>query len=278
MARADHELSLSLPQEPAFLHADPVRLGQVFTSVLSNAARHTPRGGRIDVMAERVGTGVRVSVQDNGIGILPDKLRQIFESSDRQDDLLKTDYKAFRSGLTLVKSVVEMHGGTVMARSDGLGRGSMFIVWLPIEIEADASAPSSEPRESDAGSLRVLLVDDNRELTLSMTRFIRTLGHEVFVAFDGARALQLASEVRPQVALMDIGLPDLNGYEVARLIRMKPWGATMTIVAITGQGKERQRSYEAGFDLHLTKPVDPGALEAFLSTCVRPRSAIIDPV
>ena len=274
MERADHELSLALPQEPVFLHADPARLGQVFTSVLSNAARYTPRGGRINVMAERVGAGVRVSVQDNGIGILPDKLRQIFESSNRDDASVETDQTGCRSGLPLVKALVELHGGTVMARSDGLGKGSVFTVWLPSVVGADASTPASVPRGSDVGGLRVLLVDDNRELSQAMTRFIRTLGYEVFVAFDGARAVQLASEVRPQVALMDLGLPDRTGYEVAREIRMQPWGTMMTLVAITGQVKERQRSYEAGFDLHLTKPVDPGVLEAFLATCLsHPRTA-----
>ena len=244
----------------------------MLTNLLSNAVKYTPRGGHIELAAERDGAGVRVSVRDNGLGIPPDKLDTIFEMFGQLDRSLETGYKGLGIGLALVKALVDMHGGTIEARSEGLGKGSVFSVWLPTRSRDDGArwrpAPASSQRRN-AANCRVLLVDDNRDVARSMARFIRLLGHDIRVAFDGPEAVQIAGEFRPDVVLMDIGLPKQNGYEVAREMRSKPWGEKMTLVAVTGWGREsdRRRSHEAGFDRHLTKPMEPDVLEAFLNSC-----------
>ena len=268
---ADHDLSVRLPEERIYLDADPQRLGQVLTNLLTNAVKYTPRGGHIELSAERDGDGVRVSVRDHGFGIPPDRLETIFEMSGRVDRSIETGSRGLGIGLTLVKALVDMHGGTIEARSEGLGKGSVFSVWLPLAVETTAAdAPSAATSSGGrAVTCRVLLVDDNRDVARSVARFIRLLGHDIRVAFDGPEAVQIAGEFRPDVVLLDIGLPKQNGYEVAREMRSKPWGDKMTLVAVTGWGREsdRRRSHEAGFDRHLTKPMEPDALEAFLNTC-----------
>jgi PAS domain S-box-containing protein len=277
---AGHELSVTLPEEQIFLDADPVRLGQVLTNLLSNAVKYTPRGGHIDLTATRDGTGVRVSVRDSGLGIPPDKLDTIFEMFGQIDRSLETGYKGLGIGLSLVKALVHMHGGRIEARSEGPGKGSVFSVWLPIAPQVEAAPPANAPTETapharSAVCRRVLLVDDNRDVARSMARWIRLLGHEIRVAFDGSEAVQAASEFKPDVVLMDIGLPKLNGYNAAREMRSKPWGEKMTLVAVTGWGRksDHRRSYESGFDWHLTKPVEPAVLEALLNRCIVSRTA-----
>ena len=190
--------------------------------------------------------------------------------------LLETGYKGLGIGLTLVKSLVHMHGGTIEAHSDGVGKGSVFSVWLPIAVKTESSRPASgthaaTPSVRAAANCRVPLVDDNRDLTRSMVRLIRLFGHDVRVAFDGPEAVEIGAEFKPDVVLMDIGLPKLNGYEAAREMRSTPWGERMTLVAVTGWGREIdvRRSHESSFYRHLTKPVEPDVLEALLSNCSR---------
>jgi PAS domain S-box-containing protein len=270
---ADHKLSVELPDEPIFLDADPVRLGQVLTNLLSNAAKYTPRGGDIELTAERDGTGVRVSVRDSGIGIPAEKLDTIFEMFTQLDRSLETGYKGLGIGLALVKALVRMHGGTVEVSSEGLGKGSLFRVRLPTTVAATgASVPANVPADASpmpgGANCRVLLVDDNRDGARSLARLIRLLGHDIRLAFDGLEAIQVAADFKPDLVLLDIGLPKLNGYDVAREMRSRPWGKKMTLVAVTGWGREmdRRQSHEAGFDRHLTKPVEPGVLEALLDS------------
>jgi PAS domain S-box-containing protein len=274
--QAGHELSVRLPEEHTFLEADPLRLGQVLSNLLSNAVKYTPRGGQIELVAERDGAGVRISVRDSGLGIPPNKLDAIFEMFAQLDRSLETGYKGLGIGLSLVKTLVQMHGGTIEAHSDGLGKGSVFSVWLPVTLETARSWSASMSHEvapgvRDTASCRVLLVDDNRDLVRSMARLIRILGHDIRVAFDGPEAIHIGSEFKPDVVLMDIGLPKLNGYEAARAIRSTPWGEKMTLVAVTGWGREidMRRSHESGFDRHLTKPVEPDVLEALLNSSSR---------
>jgi PAS domain S-box-containing protein len=263
--QADHTISVTLPDEHIFLEADPLRLGQVLTNLLSNAVKYTPRGGHIELAAERAGAGVRISVRDNGLGIPSNMLGTIFEMFSQLDRSLETGYKGLGVGLSLVKSLVHMHGGTIEAQSEGLGKG-----------RTQPSQPAPLPPEAarrvhDTVDCRVLLVEDNRDVARSMVRLIRLLGHDIRVAFDGREALQIGGEFKPDVVLMDIGLPKLNGYEAAREIRSTPWGEKVALVAVTGWGREidMRRSHESGFDRHLTKPVDPDVLEALLSSCSR---------
>ena len=192
--QAGHTLSVTLPQEHVFLEADPLRLAQVLTNLLSNAVKYTPRGGHIELAAERDGSGVRVSVRDNGLGIPSNMLGTIFEMFSQLDRSLETGYKGLGIGLSLVKSLVHMHGGVIEAHSEGLGKGSVFSVWLPITFETELSQPAPLPHEAarsvhDTVNRRVLLVEDNRDVARSMVRLIRLLGHDIRVAFDGREAI-----------------------------------------------------------------------------------------
>ncbi len=272
---AGHVLSVTLPDRPIVLEADPVRIVQILTNLLSNAVKYTPRGGRIHLVAERDGSEVRLSVKDSGLGIPSDKLSTIFEMFGQLDRSLETGYKGLGIGLALVKALVSTHGGRITVASDGLGKGSEFSVWLPIAAPAEAVQPSAT-REGEldrrpVASCRVLLVDDNRDVAISISRFVRQLGHEVRIAFDGAEAVQIADDFRPDLVLMDIGMPKLNGYDVARTLRAKPWGMQVTLVAMTGWGREhdKRRSFESGFDHHMVKPVEPLALEAVIDSSAR---------
>lgn len=259
---AGHTLDVNIRQDPIVLFADPVRLAQILTNLLSNAAKYTPNGGRIVLTAERQAGGVALTVRDNGCGIPVDKLQAVFETFGQIDRSLETGYRGLGVGLGLVKSLVEMHGGIIEARSDGVGQGSEFRVWLPTTTEADIgrSATHGDAVPAPAPALirqRVLLVDDNRDAAHSLATLVELLGHEVRVAYDGAEALEVAAEFRPQVVLLDIGLPKMNGYDVARRIREQAWGEGVVLAAVTGWGQDhdREQAREAGFDRHLTKPV-----------------------
>ena len=273
LAQSEHTLSVIVPAEPVLLDADPLRLSQVLSGLLNNAAKYTPRGGHIELAAARDGVGVRVSVRDNGLGIPPEKLEAIFQMFGRLDRSLETGYIGLGIGLTLVKALVEMHGGRIDVRSEGPGKGSEFSVWLPaanpaVDVVAVPEAPEAGRGTPTHGkSWRVLLVDDNRDVARSLARLVRSLGHDIRVAFDGQEALQVAHLFQPHVVLMDIGLPKLNGYDAAREMRSNPWAEDVTLVALTGWGgdMDRQRAHEAGFDRHLTKPVEPDVLEALLN-------------
>ncbi len=269
--QSDHRLEVVLPGEPVWLHADPLRLVQVLSNLLSNAAKYTPEGGHIELAAELQDDGVVVAVTDDGIGIEPEHRDLIFEMFAQIDRSMETGFKGLGIGLTLVKSLVDLHGGRVEVDSAGAGKGSCFRVWLPLahgEVADPAPSLESDPAAGDTPRHRVLVVEDNRDAALTLTQLLRVLGHEVHVAFDGAEALQVAAAVRPHLVLLDIGLPRMNGYEVASRLRGTPGFERVVLAAITGWGQasDRAQALAAGFDHHLTKPPEPEALQALLAS------------
>jgi PAS domain S-box-containing protein len=259
----NHELTVTLPPQPVRLDADPARLAQVIGNLLSNACKFTDRGGHVWLTVEQNGEQVVVRVRDNGIGIAAAQFPRVFEMFAQVDTSLERSRDGLGIGLTLVKTLTEMHGGTVEVHSDGLGLGSEFAVSLPIvvekpELQARESVSNSEP----AVRRRILIVDDNQDGAESLALLVQLGGHETLKAHDGVEAIEAAERFRPDVVLLDIGLPRLNGYEVCRRIREEPWGKDVVLVALTGWGQEedRQRSREAGFDTHMVKPVDHDVL------------------
>ncbi len=263
-----HELELALPDEPVIVSADRMRLAQVFSNLLNNAAKYTPQGGRISVAVERMGTDAVIRVADNGAGLPVDALERIFEMFTQLEE--PPDRQGGMGvGLSLVRNLVEMHGGTVEAWSDGPGRGSEFRIRLavvsPAGIGADGDGADGAPVR--APRYRILVVDDNHDAAESLGMMLELMGHETRVAFDGRQATEVAAVFRPQVGLVDIGLPGLDGYEVCRWIREQSWGAATALIAVTGWGHEddRRRSREAGFNFHLVKPLDPAGLERLLA-------------
>jgi PAS domain S-box-containing protein len=265
----EHDLTVTLPPKPIFLSADPTRLAQVVGNLLNNACKFTDKGGRIWLTVEREGRQAMIRVRDSGIGIAADQLPRIFDMFMQVDNTLERSVSGLGIGLTLVKSLVEMHGGTVEVHSAGVGQGSEFVVRLPIMTEP-AKVPPPEPTGSEptpAKARRILVVDDNRDSAESLAMLLRLTGNETHTAYDGLEAVEAAARVKPDVALLDIGLPKLNGYEACRHIRELPWGKTIVLVALTGWGQEddRRRSKEAGFDAHLVKPVDLDALMKLLA-------------
>jgi two-component system CheB/CheR fusion protein len=264
-----HQLSVELPPEPVWLEADPTRLAQVLANLLNNAAKYTEKGGHIWLTAAREPGAVVVRVRDDGIGIPAGMLPRIFEMFLQVDGRSQSSQGGLGIGLTLVKSLVEMHGGAVEARSEGPGRGSEFAVRLPVPAEPARQAPQPGTTEEVPCPSRfgILVVDDNRDSAESMALILRFLGHDVRTAHDGQAAVEAAAEYRPDVVLLDIGLPKMNGYDAARRIREQPGGARPVLVAMTGWGQEedRLRAKEAGFDHHLVKPVEPRALQDLLA-------------
>jgi CheY-like chemotaxis protein len=277
---AGHALSARLPAEPILLDADPARLVQVLTNLLNNAVKYSPRGGQIEISVERENGELRINVKDSGIGIPAEKLESVFEMFGQLDRSLESGYKGLGIGLALSRTLVAKHGGRIKAHSEGLGRGSEFSVWLPFSAAAESVRVLGQTADhpAAAGGCRVLMVDDNRDVATAMSRLMRILGHDVRVAYNGAQALELADSFRPDVVLLDIAMPQMNGYEVARALRSHPQGRNMILVAVTGWGREhdQRRSAEAGFDRHMTKPVDPIALETFLDSITRRRAPAED--
>ncbi len=256
---AGHELRVSLPPHPVFLDADLTRLSQVLSNLLTNSAKYTERGGTIILSAESNGGAAVVSVRDNGIGIPARALPTIFDMFSQVDRPIERSTGGLGIGLALVKGLVEMHGGTVEARSEGEGRGSMFTVTLPTVADEEPVADAPGDGQATAGRVRrVLVVDDNHDGAESMADMLRLLGHQVHTAHDGLEAVEQAERFRPEVILMDIGMPVLNGLEATQRIRERPWGRGVAIIALTGWGQDgdRERSREAGCDGHLVKPVD----------------------
>jgi signal transduction histidine kinase/ActR/RegA family two-component response regulator len=273
---AGHELTISLPEEPVRLDADLTRLAQVFGNLLSNSAKYTEPGGRIGLVATRDGGTVTVQVRDTGIGIPAEFLPNLFDIFSQVDRSIERSTGGLGIGLALVKGMVEMHGGTVEAASDGNGKGSTFTVRLPA-LEADAEARETPPGQATrlvGSKRRVLVVDDNWDSATSMAMMLELLGYEVHTAHDGVEAVDAAGQFRPQVVLMDVGMPRLNGLDATRRIREQPWGEGMVIIALTGWGQEvdRARSKEAGCDGHLVKPVNLPDLERLLNE-LTPRPA-----
>lgn len=269
-----HQLVLSLPGEQLSLHADRTRLTQAFMNLMNNAAKYMDRGGRIEVKARQVGNDMVVTVKDSGIGIPADRLQSVFELFSQVETALSRSRGGLGIGLSLTQRLVEMHGGTVLARSDGPGLGSEFEVRLP--LAAPPSTAPSDPVARDpgadsftaAGELRILIADDNQDACATLASLLELMGHTVRQANDGQAAVEAAADFDPQVVLLDIGMPKLNGYEACAQIRAQAGGAARTIVACTGWGQadDRRRSDEAGFDQHLVKPVDPAVLFDLLDT------------
>ncbi|HEY7566690.1 MAG TPA: ATP-binding protein, partial [Gemmatimonadaceae bacterium] len=286
---SEQRVTVTMPEEPVHLFADPVRLTQVFSNLLNNACKYTPKGGSISVTARMQDEWVLVRVRDTGIGIPPDKLSHVFGAFARVHSTLNDEQpRGLGIGLALVRRVVDLHGGSVVAESEGEGKGSEFIVRLPVRVTARkgevattpvADAPATPagfggPADRDVKRVptppsrpaklprRVLVVDDNVDAAEALDTLLTLGGMETRVAHDGIEALYTAAEFRPDAMIVDIGMPRLDGHEVAQRMRAAPWAAGIRLVALSGwaQESDRQKSREAGFDVHLAKPVTFGTL------------------
>jgi PAS domain S-box-containing protein len=266
--RKTHALGLDLPRETLRLEADPVRLTQILSNLLTNAAKYTDPGGQVQLRAWREGDMVAFSVKDNGIGIAPEMMPRLFELFSQATPALHRSEGGLGIGLSLVRAFVEKHGGRVEGKSDGPGKGSEFLVRLPV-----GKAPGAKGERRSAATatttgkrMRVLVADDNVDSTQTCSMLLEMWGHEVRVANSGREALDIAGSFQPDVVLLDIGMPDMSGYEVAGAMRSSPWGRKATLIAVTGWGQEddKQRASAAGFDHHLTKPVDADEVQALL--------------
>jgi PAS domain S-box-containing protein len=264
-----HDLILDVADEPIYVNGDETRLAQVFANLLNNAAKFTERGGHIRLTVTRQGGDAVVSVEDDGVGIPAHLLPQVFDMFMQVDRSLEKSHGGLGIGLNIVKRLVVMHGGSVEAHSGGHGTGSRFIVRLPVVLTLASDEPGDEADElaQPAARRRILVVDDNRDAALSLAMLLRIMGNDTQTAHDGLEAVAVAAAYRPDVVLLDIGMPKVNGYEVARRIRQEPWGKTIVLVAVTGwgQAEDRRRSHEAGFNLHIVKPIEPEALEKLLA-------------
>jgi PAS domain S-box-containing protein len=271
-----HEFLMSLPDEPIWLQADPARLEQVVVNLLNNAAKYTDEGGQIWLTAQQEGSEVVLRVGDTGVGIAPNLLPRIFDLFTQAERTLDRSQGGLGIGLSLVQKLVELHGGTVAARSAGLGQGSEFIVRLPALSPArEPIAPIATAKQTGPTS-RVLVVDDNMDSADMLVLTLQMFGHEVQAAYSSQTALATAIEYQPEVVLLDIGLPDMDGYEVARRLRQQPQTKDVWLIAMTGYGQDsdRQRTQAAGFDHHLVKPANPQKLQDLLATLAKqPRSA-----
>jgi CheY-like chemotaxis protein len=276
-----HNLTLRLVQHALYVDGDPVRLAQVVSNLLTNAAKYTPEGGHIELAVEPSTSGgkypgAHIRVKDDGCGISQDVLARLFEPSTHEERLNSGSHGGLGIGLIVVRGLVEMHGGVVEARSDGPMRGSEFLVRLPL-VAPELTLKVEPTRDPGAGAmpdaavtaLRILVVDDNQDSASSMTLLLEMSGHEVSVANSGHAALELAAERKPDAILLDIGMPGMNGYEVARRLRQQAAFADTLLVAITGYGRasDVEQTGAAGFDHHLVKPIDYDKLQALLAAC-----------
>lgn len=263
----NHEVETKLPAEPIWLQADPVRLAQIFSNLLNNAAKFTKGRGRIRLAVERQGKNVTIAVTDNGMGIPAEMMPLIFEIFAQGERAGHSHGGGLGIGLSLVKGIVELHGGSIEARSAGVGTGSEFLVNLPLTDTPPEAAEKPEALPAPSVRRRLLVADDLKDSADSMAALLQAMGHEVVTAYGGQEALSAAERHRPEIVLLDIGMPRMSGHEVCRRIRAEAWGGEMLMVAVTGWGQEsdRQLTREAGFDHHLVKPVDLGALAKILA-------------
>ena len=275
--KAGHLLDVHLPEEPLRVRGDRTRLVQVLCNLLSNAAKYTAPGGRIELAAAQEGADIVISVSDNGVGIPQAMLSKVFEMFTQVENTLEHSQGGLGIGLTLVKRLVELHGGTVEARSDGVGHGARFLVRLPADDGSAAPAPESAAHAPVVQERRhrIMVADDNRDAADTLASMLKLFGHEVCIAYDGQEAVELAASFQPDLALLDIGMPRLNGYDAARTIRSQPKGREVLLVALTGWGQpeDKRRSQSAGFDEHLVKPVDPAVLGRLLAAARPPAAA-----
>jgi PAS domain S-box-containing protein len=265
-----HGLEIKLPQQPVWVRGDLLRLTQVFVNLLNNAAKYTPDGGHVEIEIVAGDAGARIRVRDNGIGIAAELLPRIFDLfTQGQRPLDRTD-GGLGVGLALVHRIVSLHGGTVKASSAGIGRGSEFVVTLPefseeapMHVETRSESTEQQPRRR-----RLMVVDDNRDAAESMSMLLELWGHEVICAYDGRTALETAAKYHPDAVFLDIGLPGMDGYEIAERLRELPESAHAVLIAITGYGQDedRRRSRDAGIDHHLVKPVAPETLHNLLDS------------
>jgi signal transduction histidine kinase/ActR/RegA family two-component response regulator len=276
---AKHSLETILPDEPVILYADPLRLGQVISNLLNNAAKYTDAGGQIVLAVHIVNSRVEIRVRDNGVGIPRDMLSHVFEMFAQVDRTLRRSQGGLGIGLTLARTLIQLHGGTIEARSEGVGRGSEFVVSLPLAKSKTEDAPLKHARppghsgpeiggaKQAAASRRILVVDDNRDAAQSLGLLLQSLGNDVRIAHSGVDAIITARAYHPAVVLLDIGMPGMDGYEAARKLREDPHLGGIILIALTGWGQDedRQRSREAGFNHHLVKPIDIEVLEKILS-------------
>ncbi len=263
-----HRLTVSVVPENIVLTADALRLAQALSNLLTNAAKYTEPGGAIELAATVEAGDVVLAVTDNGIGLEPSSIPQLFAMFGQVESALHRAQGGLGIGLALVKAIAELHDGTAGARSEGPGRGSTFFIRVPLRAPATAidAVASGEPAARASASMSILVADDNADASDSLAAMLMLHGHRVRIAYDGEQALAALLAERPQVALLDIGMPGLNGYDVARRLRAQPWSDRVRLVAITGWGQEHDRAnaLAAGFDAHVTKPVDVGTLLATL--------------
>jgi len=264
---AQEGLLLTVEPAPLMVSGDPVRLEQIASNLLDNALKYTPAGGHIEVSVAREPGVAVLRVADTGVGIAPEMLPHVFDPLVQADASLARSRGGLGLGLTLVRQLVDLHGGRVSARSAGVGRGSEFVVTLPALASAPAARRAPAAPAAPASPRRVLLIEDNPDARDALCTLLEMWGHEVEVAEDGPGGFDLALATRPDVVVVDIGLPGLDGYHVAQGLRAALRGSGVFLVALTGYGQpeERRRALEAGFDVHLVKPVDPGKLSEILA-------------
>jgi PAS domain S-box-containing protein len=266
----EHELAVELPTGPVVVEGDAVRLAQVFTNLLSNAAKYTPRGGEIRLAVRRQGENATVSVKDSGIGIASEMLPRIFELFVQAERAIDRAQGGLGVGLSIAQRITQMHGGHIEAHSEGEGKGTEFVVKLPLARTRPEAGKEKRDRSADAAKhRRILIADDNTDAASTLAAMLELMGHEVMTASDGADAVEKALAFKPEIIFLDVGMPRMNGYDACEAIRKSPGGDRMTIIALTGWGQEshKRRSREAGFDRHLVKPV---ALEDLLAIFENP--------
>jgi signal transduction histidine kinase/CheY-like chemotaxis protein len=262
-----HELVIELPDRPVFLHGDATRLAQILSNLLNNAAKYTNRGGRVSLAARVEERSLVINVADNGIGIAPDMLHNVFDMFVQVDSTLERTNAGLGVGLSLARRLVELHGGSIEAHSAGLNRGSEFVVRLPIVVEPELPAKSLPAAFMSSETYRILLADDNVDFVNSIGALLSAMGHSVVITHNGPDALTAAARFCPDYAFLDIGLPQMSGYDLARGIRRLSCGSLTMLIAVTGWGqeKDRQLAFEAGFDHHMVKPVRFEQIEEILS-------------
>jgi PAS domain S-box-containing protein len=266
-----NSLTLDLPAAPLYLEADATRLTQVFTNILNNAAQYSAAGGPISVRVQSAGAQVQIDIADAGVGIAREALNRIFDMFTRVGRDAKNTHAGLGIGLNLARRVVEMHDGQLVAKSEGLGRGSHFLITLPLselEDEESTAAENERSEQETRSPIRALIVDDNIDAAVTLSLLLQLAGHTTCLAHDGPEALKVAAEFKPDIVLLDLGLPGMDGHEVARAIRRTPELGHPVLVAVTGWGgpEDRLRSKQAGFDEHFTKPVEISMIELLLST------------